>query len=92
MKILFLSVLVSCGAWADYEPGTLEALGYLNNEWVEKPRQRAHERELMRIKSQGQGYGAGAYNGNVGLNDPVCVNQPVYGHGGIIMGYRQQCY
>jgi hypothetical protein len=90
VKSLFFVLLVVFGdVRAQYEPGTLEALNYLNDQWVEKPRQRAHERELMRIKSQGyQGQGGG-FNA---FNEPVCISQPVYGHGGVVMGYRQSCY
>ena len=89
MKAFILGLIVSCGAFAQYEPGTLEALGYLNDQWVEKPRQRAHERDLMRIRSQGQGFNQSA---PAGLYEPLCHVRPVIGLDGSIVGYRRECY
>ena len=87
MRILLICLLVFFeNSWAQYEPGTLEALQYLNHEWVDKPRQRAHERELARIKAQSEGAS------NNWRAAPSCVSQPVYGHGGILLGFREFCY
>jgi hypothetical protein len=75
-----------------YQAGTLEALQYLNNEWVEKPNQRAHEREMMRIRTQGsQGYQRNALESYA--MQPVCQVVPQYSYlDGAIIGYRKVCY
>lgn len=92
----FLSVILALNAFSalaqGYEPGTLEALQYLNNEWVEKPRQRAHEVELMKIKAQGQGSLSGTENA-AGYQVPLCQVVPVYSNlDGSLIGHRKVCY
>lgn len=79
-------------AHAQYEPGTLEALQYLNNEWVNKPRQMKHERDLMRIQSEGQGFGQmRTYQPQ--MNAVVCQSVPVYSNiDGSLLGYGKRCF
>lgn len=88
MKILIVALLIlttTAGQAQDYEPGTLEALQYLNNEWVQKPQQRAHERQLMQIRSNGN-----SFQGNT---QDTCQMVPQYSpYSGALIGYIRQCF
>jgi len=76
----------------DYQAGTLEALGYLNEQWVNKPQQRAHERDLMRIKSQGyQRNALDSFDDDPRLQ-VQCHIVPVYSFDGSVIGHRKACY
>lgn len=92
LLITFFLGIIGQASAMEYQAGTLEALQYLNNEWVNKPRQMKHERDLMRIQSEG--YGSGQMRQyQPQMNAVACHPVPIYSNiDGSMIGYGKRCF
>ena len=92
LVVTFILGVIGQAQAMEYQAGTLEALQYLNNEWVNKPRQMKHERDLMRIQAEG-------FNNNQmrqyqpQMNAVACHPVPIHSNiDGSFIGYGKRCF